>query len=103
MQGVKAQDEEVISRLNTLKVVLLRNFTKGIYAIFYFIIENDRFYSYRIFKMAYGLYLVVQQIMLNQVAIYKRLEDIERSSKGGFRSAPGKTYVQELAAEAEKI
>lgn len=43
-----------------------------------------------------------KQILANQVVIYKRLEQIEKAIKGGMRSAPIQTYVDELKKEAEQ-
>lgn len=42
------------------------------------------------------------QVLSNQVVIYKRLDEIERKKGTGFRSAPDKTYVEELKKEAVK-
>jgi len=39
---------------------------------------------------------LLKQILANQVVIYKRLEEIEKAIKGGFRSASIETYVEEL-------
>lgn len=45
---------------------------------------------------------ILKQILANQVIIYKRLEQIEKAIKGGSRSAPIKSYVDELKKEADK-
>ena len=45
---------------------------------------------------------LLKQILANQVVIYKRLEQIEKAVKGGSRSAPIKSYVDELKKEADK-
>jgi len=45
---------------------------------------------------------LLKQILANQVVIYKRLEQIEKTIKGGSRSAPIKSYVDELKKEADK-
>ena len=45
---------------------------------------------------------LLKQILANQVVIYKRLEQIEKAIKGGSRSAPIKSYVDELKKEADK-
>jgi len=45
---------------------------------------------------------LLRQIIANQVTIFQRLEKIEKSLNGGARSAPIKTYVDELRKEAEK-
>jgi hypothetical protein len=42
------------------------------------------------------------EILANQVAIYKRLENLEKAVKGGARFATDSTYVEELKKEAEK-
>lgn len=42
------------------------------------------------------------QVLANQVVIYKRLEDIEYKIKGGGRSAPIKTYIEELKKKADE-
>lgn len=46
---------------------------------------------------------LLQRILANQVVIYKRLEKLEHQVKGGFRSAPIKTYVEELKKESEEV
>jgi len=45
---------------------------------------------------------LLKKILANQVVIYKRLEQIEKAIKGGMRSAPIKSYVDELKKEADK-
>lgn len=45
---------------------------------------------------------LLKQILANQVVIYKRLEKIEKSIKGGSRSAPIKSYVTDLKKEADE-
>jgi len=45
---------------------------------------------------------MLQKIIANQVALYKRLEEIEIKIKGGMRSAPNESYVKDLKKEAEK-
>lgn len=42
-------------------------------------------------------------IIAQQVVILKRLEDLEHKVKGGSRSAPVQSYVEELKKEAMKI
>jgi hypothetical protein len=42
------------------------------------------------------------EILANQVALYKRLENVEKAIKGGARLASDSTYVEELKKEAEK-
>ncbi|MDO9255444.1 MAG: hypothetical protein Q7U54_08035 [Bacteroidales bacterium] len=44
-----------------------------------------------------------KQLLAQQVVLLKRIEKLEKSSKGGFRMAPVKSYVEELRKEAEKI
>lgn len=47
---------------------------------------------------------LLEQIMANQVILYKRIEDLEYKIKGsGIRSAPIKTYAEELKIKAEKV
>lgn len=46
---------------------------------------------------------VLKLIIAQQVVILKRLEKLEKQIKGGSRSAPVQTYVDELRREAEKI
>jgi len=46
--------------------------------------------------------IMLQKIIANQVALYKRLEEIEIKIKGGMRSAPNESYVKDLKKEAEK-
>jgi hypothetical protein len=46
---------------------------------------------------------LLSQILANQVVIYKRLEDIEKSLKGGTRTAPLHWYIDELKAKAEEV
>lgn len=46
---------------------------------------------------------LLEQILANQVVIFKRLEEIEYKIKGGGRSAPAKSYVRDLHKEAEKF
>jgi len=43
------------------------------------------------------------QIIAQQVVILKRLEKLEFEIRGGMRSAPIQSYVDELAKEAAKI
>ena len=43
-----------------------------------------------------------QDIAAMLAVIYKRLEDIEYRMKGGYRSAPMSTYLDELKREAER-
>ena len=46
---------------------------------------------------------LLKQILANQVVIYKRLEEIEYKIKqGGGRSAPIKSYVDELKKKANE-
>lgn len=45
---------------------------------------------------------LLKQILANQVIIYKRLEQVEKAIKGGMRSAPIKTYVEELKKKADE-
>lgn len=45
---------------------------------------------------------LLKQILANQVVIFKRLEDIEKAVKGGGRSAPVKTYVDELKKKSDE-
>jgi len=45
---------------------------------------------------------LLKQILANQVVIYKRLEEIEKAIKGGSRSAPIKSYVDELKKKADE-
>jgi hypothetical protein len=42
------------------------------------------------------------EILANQVALYKRLETLEKAIKGGARLAQDATYVEELKKEAAK-
>lgn len=37
------------------------------------------------------------------VVIYKRLEDIEYKIKGGFRSAPINSYLEDLRKHAQEV
>lgn len=46
---------------------------------------------------------LLMQILSNQVVIYKRLEKIEKKIGGGVRTAPIKTYVDELKEESNKV
>jgi hypothetical protein len=46
---------------------------------------------------------ILAQVLANQVVLFKRLEQIEYKIKGGSRSAPDKTYVDELRKEAQKF
>ena len=45
---------------------------------------------------------LLKQVLANQVIIYKRLEQVEKAIKGGLRSAPIKTYVEELKKKADE-
>jgi hypothetical protein len=45
---------------------------------------------------------LLHQVLSNQVAIYKRLEQIENKMKKSHRSASAETYVKELKKEADK-
>ena len=45
---------------------------------------------------------LLEQIMANQVVLFKRLEEIEIKIKGGMRSAPAESYVKDLKKEADK-
>ncbi len=45
----------------------------------------------------------LNQILANQVVIFKRLEDIEHKIKGGLRSAPLSSYVNELKQLSKPI
>lgn len=45
---------------------------------------------------------MLQQVLANQVSIYKRLEEIEYKIKGGLRSAQMSTYVDELYKKSEE-
>lgn len=45
---------------------------------------------------------LLKQILANQAVIYKRLEEIEYKIKGGSRSAPIKSYVDELKKKADE-
>ncbi len=42
------------------------------------------------------------EILANQVAIYKRMEILEKAIKGGARFAQDATYVEELKTEADR-
>jgi hypothetical protein len=42
------------------------------------------------------------EILANQVALYKRMENLEKAIKGGARLAQDSTYVEELKKEADK-
>lgn len=42
-------------------------------------------------------------LIAQQVVILKRLEKLEKEIRGGMRSAPIQSYVDELKTEAEKI
>lgn len=46
---------------------------------------------------------LLSQVLSNQVAIYKRLEEIENKMKGSLRSASDETYVKDLKREADKF
>ena len=47
---------------------------------------------------------LLEQIIANQVILYKRIEDLEYKIKGsGFRSAPIKAYAEELKKNADKV
>jgi hypothetical protein len=46
---------------------------------------------------------LLEQVLANQVVIYKRLEEIEYKVKGGFKSAPLKDYVKELRDKSNKV
>ena len=45
---------------------------------------------------------LLKKILANQVIIYKRLEQIEKAIKGGSRSAPITSYVDELKKKADE-
>jgi hypothetical protein len=45
---------------------------------------------------------LLNQVLANQVALFKRLEEIEIKIKGGMRSAPDESYVRDLKTEAAK-
>lgn len=47
---------------------------------------------------------LLEQVIANQVIIYKRIEDLEYKIKGsGFRSASIKAYAEELKKNAYKV
>jgi len=46
---------------------------------------------------------LLNQVLSNQVAIYKRLEQIENKIKGNTRLAGDETYVKELKREGDKF
>jgi hypothetical protein len=46
---------------------------------------------------------LLMQVIVNQVVLYKRMEQLEYKVKGGSRSAPDKAYVDELRKEAQKF
>jgi len=47
---------------------------------------------------------LLTEILSNQVIIYKRLEDLEFKIKGsGFRSAPIKSYAEELKKKSQEV
>jgi len=45
---------------------------------------------------------LLKQILANQVVIFKRLEELEKAIKGGFRSTSIKTYVEELKKKSDE-
>lgn len=45
----------------------------------------------------------LQLIEAELVVLMKRIEKLELSAKGGMRSAPPQSYVDELRREAQKI
>lgn len=46
---------------------------------------------------------MLQNILANQVILFKRLEDIENRMKGSSRSAPIESYVKELSTKAQPV
>ena len=46
--------------------------------------------------------ILLNQIISNQVVIFKRLEEIECKIKGSMRSASAEHYVKDLRKEANK-
>ena len=45
---------------------------------------------------------MLEQVLANQVVLFKRLEEIEIKIKGGMRSAPDESYVRDMKKEANK-